>query len=118
VALIFLPVDSCTDAKTAGKISSFAHAVLTFRGRAGRRSPTDGPALFERIFVGLYTHTGDDRGKVQFFDVLDKPRKNQMPGFLRSFNEVAQEIISTFDARNGGKVRVSVEWDEDLPTST
>src|SRR6185312_15347887 len=71
IALIFMPVDGCSDGKK-GNMSSFAHAVLTFRGRAGRRSPTDGVALFERIFVALYTHDGRDRGKVEFFDVLDK----------------------------------------------
>jgi hypothetical protein len=116
IALIFMPVDACADGKREN-MSSFAHAVLTFRGRAGRRSPSDGVTLFERIFIGLYSHDGENRGKVDFFDVLDKPRKNALPRFLRSFSNVAAEITSTFDARNGGKVRTTVEWDEDLPTS-
>lgn len=117
IALIFMPVDACADGKQRN-MSSFAHAVLTFRGRAGRGSPTDGVTLFERIFIGLYSHDGTDRGKVEFFDVLDRPRKNALPRHLRDFPIVATEITSTFDARNGGKVRVNVEWDEDLPTSS
>ena len=112
IALVFLPVDACEDGKKKN-ISSFAHSVLTFRGRAGRKTAADEAALFERIFIALYCHEGEERGKVQFFDVVDKPKKRGVPRFLRTFPAVVKEITATFDDRNGDKVRVNIDWDEE-----
>src|SRR6185437_10709264 len=44
-AIFLIPADSCDDG--VQEISSFAHAILTFRPRAGRVYPTDPRELFE-----------------------------------------------------------------------
>jgi len=63
IGVFFIPIDACDDG-TNDK-SSFAHAVMTFRPRAGRADTSDPAAKFERFFIGLYdandssgTHVG------------------------------------------------------------
>jgi hypothetical protein len=73
-ALFFMPRDACWDGVTGH--SSFAHAVFTFRKRAGRGSADAARSdLFEKVYVGLFT----DDGGVEFFDVESAPPHNQPP---------------------------------------
>lgn len=70
-ALFFMPKDACSDGVN-GHIS-FAHAVFTFRKRAGTFSAdAQRPDLFEKVYIGLFT----DDGAVEFFDVEDAPPRN------------------------------------------
>lgn len=101
VAVVFLPIESCDDAgKTKGAESSFAAAVRQFRFRARRRGPEDEAALFERIFIGLYRHDGEDRGVVDFFDVTSAPSQKGRPTDSVSFRTILDRIKGEFDARN------------------
>jgi hypothetical protein len=112
IALFFLPTSACEDG--AADRSSFAHAVVTFRARAGRTEPTDPPARFERFFIGLYDLTG----RLGFFDVTAAPpRRGQPPwpdeveeptrgGRLKSLEEVTAEIAREYGVRN----RTYVQW--------
>ncbi|MEO7083836.1 MAG: hypothetical protein ABI442_20310 [Gemmatimonadaceae bacterium] len=115
IGLFFLPFRACDDG--GNDKSSFAHAIMTFRPRAGRHLPTDPHQLFERLFVGLYEQdeTGDSR--VWFFDVMDRPPKRGRPlrmyptsgearhGLL-TLDEMVAETVKTYGIRN----RRYIEW--------
>jgi len=124
VALFFLPMRACDDAGTDK--SSFAHAIMTFRARAGRQEPSDPHQKFERFFVGLYEHEGERRGDVWFFDVMDRPPRRGRPqrtdppkgeprrGLL-TLDEMIREVVKAYGIRN----RRFIEWsdEESLGTS-
>lgn len=97
-ALFFLPRDACWDGITGH--SSFAHAVFTFRKRAGRSS-ADAPRtdLFEKVFIGLYD---DDDGTVGFFDVEHAPPRNQPPANCLSLAELVEVMRGQVTVRNEG----------------
>lgn len=119
-ALFFIPMRACDDA--LGDKSSFAHAIMTFRPRAGRVQPTDPHQLFERFFVGLYELEGDRRGELWFFDVMDRPPRRGRPvrqdppkgeprrGLL-TMNEMIAELVKTYGIRN----RRYIEWADEDP---
>lgn len=119
VGLFFLPIRACDDAGTDK--SSFAHAIMTFRPRAGRQLPTDPQQLFERMFVGLYDQDTAGEPQLWFFDVMDKPPKRGRPSRteptpgeprrgLLTLDEMIAEIVKTYGVRN----RRYIEWaDED-----
>ncbi len=107
VAIIFLPIESCDDGgKGKGSVknpSSFAEAVNYFRLRAGRSSPTSDVELFERVFVGLYHHRGQERGSSVFFDVVDHPpprARRPRDGEGINFPTMIASIRQTYDQRN------------------
>jgi DNA mismatch endonuclease Vsr len=117
--LFFLPIRACDDGATDK--SSFAHAIMTFRPRAGRNLPTDPQQLFERLFVGLYDQDAADRDpQLWFFDVMDKPPKRGRPARVERANgetrrglltldEMIAEVVKTYGIRN----RRYVEWAEE-----
>jgi hypothetical protein len=119
VAVIFLPLNSCTDGKTrrlaTGTIqttaSSFAQAVHIFRHRANRSAPIDAPAKFERVFIALYDiSSGAEFGKVRCFDVSMPPPKNGVPRSCLTLAQMLTEVISNYDERNNTKVA----WTDEL----
>jgi DNA mismatch endonuclease Vsr len=117
--LFFLPLRACDDG--GSDKSSFAHAIMTFRNRAGRNLPTDAHQLFERLFVGLYEQDEAGEPQVWFFDVMDKPPKRGRPSRvepvggeprrgLLTIGEMIAEVVKTYGIRN----RRYIEWaDED-----
>jgi len=109
-ALFFIPRDSCDDGATGDK-SSFAHAVMTFRARAGRLRPDDPAQLFELFYIGLYDHSGPERGRVQFFDVMDPPRRHGVPRRLVDLDQVIKRIVEVYGLRN--RLYIPFEEDED-----
>lgn len=96
-ALFFMPKDACWDGVSGH--SSFAHAVFTFRKRAGRPS-ADSPRhdLFEKVFIALF---GDD-GFVEFFDVEDAPPRNQPPTNTISLAQLVEQMRTAVTIRNEG----------------
>ena len=103
VAVIFLPLDSCTDGRTTA--SSFAQAVHIFRHRANRMGTTDSPAKFERVFLALYdSQPGAEFGKVKCFDVRSRPPKNGPPAKYLTMAKMISEIVNTYDERNNTKI--------------
>ncbi len=106
VGLIFLPLSSCSD----GSPSSFGQAVRIFRHRANRRDARDEEELLERIFVGVYDDSPKSLGRVWFFDVMNRPRKEGPPAEVRQlgFEDVIREIERAYAARNDPPF----EWDE------
>lgn len=108
IALFLMPIDSCNDG--LAEISSFAHAILTFRPRAGRKIPTDPDQLFERFFIGLYEHDGLGEGEIGFHDVSqDRPPRRGRPADLLNLDQMIAEIIKTYGVRN----RRYMEWAEE-----
>jgi hypothetical protein len=105
-AVLFMPGAACDDGDStrASDIykSSFAHAVVTLRHRAGRLSPEDRFDRFEKVFIGLYEHEGDFAGAVSFFDVESSPPRNGRPQRkdLLSLSELARALTSAVDVRN------------------
>jgi hypothetical protein len=108
VAVFFIPRDACDDAQ-ADK-SSFAHAVMTFRARAGRNRPDEPAQMIELIFIGIYDWEGENRGRVQFFDVMDAPRKRGTPSKLIDLDDVIKRVVAVYGLRN----RLYIPWEEDL----
>jgi len=109
VALVFMPLDACDDGRQAP--SSFGQAVQVFRQRGGRTKPTDTSMLFERVFIGLYDTAPENFGRVTFFDVRNRPRRNGRPRETLTFAELLGEIVKAYDERNNPPM----EWD-DAPT--
>jgi hypothetical protein len=108
VALFFIPRDACDDAQ-ADK-SSFAHAVMTFRARAGRNRADEPAQMFELFYIGLYDWQGEHRGRVQFFDVMEAPKKSGLPSKLVELDDVIRRIVSVYGLRN----RRYIPWEEDV----
>jgi hypothetical protein len=110
VALIFLPIDSCNDAKPLrtevdgrdSEPSSFGAAVRVFRFRADRQDHRNDLDLFERVLIGLYETEGEEAGRVYFFDVMDKPPRYGRPraSSLLTLDQTVEAIRQTYDARN------------------
>lgn len=98
VAVIFLPLDACDDARR--EPSSFGQAIRVFRFRGGRDRPTDDPNLFEAVYVGLYDTHPDTFGELGFFDVRAAPPKAGRPKALMGFPELLADIRRVYDARN------------------
>lgn len=109
VGVLFLPFTACDDGKEDK--SSFAHAVLTLRPRAGRELPTDPYQLFERLYIALYEHDGPNRGSVEFFDVNTNPPRRGRPKNVISFGEFVKEIVKAYGIRN----RRYIEWADESP---
>lgn len=99
VAVIFLPLGACDDAKRDHP-SSFGQAVRIFRSRGGRHEPTDDPNLFEAIYIGLYDTDPARFGAVGFFDVGTPPPKAGRPTTLMGFSELLGDITGVYDLRN------------------
>jgi len=106
VALIFLPLSSCLD----GSPSSFGAAVRIFRHRTNRRDARDEQELLERIFIGVYDDSPKALGRVWFFDVMKRPRKEGPPAeaLQLGFDDIIGEIERTYAERNDPPF----EWDE------
>ena len=49
--------------------------------------------------------TGDDLGRVYFFDVMDDPPRAGKPRILKSFREAIETITDTYDRRNKTKFK-------------
>jgi hypothetical protein len=124
IGLFFIPVDACDDARS-GK-SSFAHAVITFRPRTGRKEVSDPPAQFERLFIGLYDRDKAADNSVGFFDVdSPPPRQGRVPwhdeaeearrgGRLLTLDQMVFEIVKEYGIRN----RLYIEWADEEPSGT
>ena len=96
-ALFFMPQDACWDGVSGH--SSFAHAVFTFRKRAGRASADAVRSdLFEKAYIGLFTADG----AVGFFDVEDAPPKNQPPASTISLAQLIEVMRREVTVRNEG----------------
>jgi hypothetical protein len=95
--IFFMPRDACWDGVTGH--SSFAHAVFTFRKRAGRESADAArPDLFEKVYIGLFT----EAGAIEFFDVEDAPARNQPPMNTISLAELIEVMRRHVIVRNEG----------------
>lgn len=110
-ALFFIPRDACEDGELDK--SSFAHAVMTFRARAGRQRPDEPAQMFELFYIGLYDWQGEHRGRVEFFDVMDAPPKRGIPSRLVGLDEVVRRIVAMYGLRN----RLYIPWEEDARRS-
>jgi hypothetical protein len=112
VALMFMPLDCCLDAGVGeSDKSSFAHAVMTFRNRAGRKRPDESAQMFELFYIGLYEWEGEHAGTIRFFDVMDAPPRRGVPRILVDLDTVVNRIVATYGLRN----RKYIPWeDEDL----
>jgi hypothetical protein len=96
-ALFFMPRDAAWDGATGQ--SSFAHAVFTFRKRAGRNSPDAARSdLFEKVYIGIF----DDNGTVEFFDVEQTPRRNQPPAGTIALAQLVDTMRTAVVVRNEG----------------
>jgi hypothetical protein len=111
-AVFFMPRDACWDGVNGH--SSFAHAVFTFRKRAGRSS-ADAPRsdLFEKVYIGLFT----DDGGLAFFDVEDAPPRNQPPTNTISLAQLIDVMRGQVVVRNEG-VAPEDRYAADDPTWT
>jgi hypothetical protein len=63
-----------------------------------REEPQGDFDRFERVFIGLYE---PKTARLGFFDVKTPPPRQGKPGKLLSLESFVEEIVETFDARNG-----------------
>jgi hypothetical protein len=112
VALFFIPRDACDDGENDK--SSFAHAVMTFRARAGRERPDQPAQMFELFYIGLYDWEGPNKGRVEFFDVMEAPRRRGVPSKLVRLDDVIKRSVATYGLRN----RRYIPFEEDESGST
>jgi hypothetical protein len=111
-ALFFMPRDACWDGLNGH--SSFAHAVFTFRKRAGRASADAIRSdLFEKVYIGLFT----DDGALEFFDVENAPPRNQPPTNTITLAELMDTMRGEVVVRNEG-VAAEDRYAPDDPTWT
>jgi hypothetical protein len=96
-AIFFMPRDACWDGVSGH--SSFAHAVFTFRKRAGRvGADAQRSDLFEKVYIGLFT----DDGHVEFFDVDGPPARNQPPRSTLTLAQLVDTMRGAVIVRNEG----------------
>lgn len=101
IGLVFMNEAAAHDAVGPKGQSSFVHAVATLRKRQGRTGPDDSRYdRFERVYIGLCTHDGADRGAVSFFDTRDSPLRVGLPRRLLSLADLVEEIVGEVDRRN------------------
>lgn len=96
VAALFLPLESCDDAKGTTP-SSFASWVRHLRPYCGRELPSDDADRFEKIYLALYDPTGSD---LRFFDVEEAPPKSGRPAATKAYGEWLDSIYEVYLARN------------------
>ena len=75
VGVLFLPFDSCDDAKKNNS-SSFGSWVRHLRPFCERNTPEDEVDRFEKLYVAVYEVDGSD---LMFFDVASDPPKKGRP---------------------------------------
>ena len=118
VGVLFLPFDSCDDAKAGS--SSFGSWVRHLRPYSGRQGPHDDVDRFEKIYIALYEPDGTD---MRFFDVdcappkAGRPRRDGslygdsdsgLPRRTLSYTEFLDAIHDAYTARN----KVEFHWDD------
>jgi hypothetical protein len=103
VAGLFLPFESCDDAK-GENVSSFASWVRHLRPYCGRLAPSDDSDRFEKIYLALYEANGSD---LRFFDVEAPPPKKGRPesNGLLTYGEWLESIYNVFLRRNHADFR-------------
>lgn len=96
VAVLFLPYDSCDDAKRDNP-SSFGSWVRHLRPYAGRSDPDDEIDKFEKIYIALYEPDGT---ALKFFDVEDKPPKGGRPTTAIGYRAFLSQTYHAYLSRN------------------
>lgn len=96
VAVVFLPLEACTDFDT----SSFASWVEYLWPLKGRSEPEDAPDLFELVFIGLYSRDGGELGFFQVGGEIGCPRTGR-PRALLSLAEFCRLVTRVYRKRNG-----------------
>jgi hypothetical protein len=76
IGVLFLPFDSCADAKGNDTSSSFGSWVRHLRPYAGRAEHHDEQDRLEKIYIALYELDGS---ALSFFDIEADPPKNACP---------------------------------------
>lgn len=114
VGLLFLPFDSCDDARRGSTSSSFGSWVRKLRPYSGRSGPSDDTDRFEKIFIGLYEPDSTD---LRLFDVDMDPPKNGRPPIvgdlfrdgrvrrLLTYNEFLEASFHEYLRRNHAEFR-------------
>jgi hypothetical protein len=114
VGVLFLPFDSCDDARGGTTSSSFGSWVRKLRPYCGRDEPDDDPDRFEKLFVGLYDIGASD---LRFFDVESDPPRNGRPAMegelvrngrarrLLSYSEFLEAAYHQYLRRNHAEFR-------------
>jgi len=118
VAVMFVPDNVCDDGNpnstsdTQGP-SSFASIVRRLRVRTGRAINPDEKRfdrydLTERLYLGLYRYSGEERGALRFFDVMTDPPRNGHPtdSATLTLGELVEEVARLVNERNSS----GIEW--------
>jgi len=113
IGVIFLPFDSCDDAKNGA--SSFGSWVRGLRPYSGRRAPRDEADLFEKLYIALYEPDGTD---LRFFDVESDPPKagrptaegellagDQRPRRSMTYSEFLEAVYHAYLKRNAAEFK-------------
>lgn len=104
VGVLFLPFDSCDDAKKSNP-SSFGSWVRHLRPYAGRTRTDEDADRFEKIYIALYEPDGS---QLRFFDVERAPPKGGRPKATFAYSEFLDEAYAAYLIRNSA----AFKWDE------
>jgi hypothetical protein len=102
IGVLFLPFDSCDDARIEGSSSSFGSWVRKLRPYSGRLEPDDEVDRFEKLFIGLYESDGGD---LCFFDIDSDPPRQGRPRRLLSYEEFLDASYHAYLRRNHADFR-------------
>ena len=102
IGVLFLPFDSCEDARSENSSSSFGSWVRKLRPYSGRQEPDDEADRFEKLFIGLYETDGESIG---FFDVESDPPRQGRPRRLLSYEEFLLASYHQYLRRNHAEFR-------------
>jgi hypothetical protein len=105
IALVFLPHESVVP-RIKGNPSGFARWANKLRHRSQRADHRGEPEKFEHVFIGLYVKSGEDKGAVRFFDVVNTPPIFGFPesSNLISINDLLTKIENEHEKRNKVKL--------------
>jgi hypothetical protein len=96
-AVIFLPLEACTDLEPTSSFASWVEYLWSLKGRT---EPEDPPDRFELVFIALYARNGTELGFYQVGGQVACPRSGR-PKSLLTLGEFLRLIKKTYDVRNG-----------------
>jgi hypothetical protein len=97
VAVIFLPLEACTDLEPTSSFASWVEYLWPLKGRTETEDPPD---RFELVFVALYARNGSELGFYQVGGHVACPRYER-PKTLLTLAEFLRIVKKTYDVRNG-----------------
>jgi hypothetical protein len=93
VALVLLPEDAASDGES---VSSLKHGWNVFKHRGGRKNENGEAALFELVFLGTYSASGE----LAIFEISLEPPERGLPTATHDLATVVSAATGMYKQRN------------------